>query len=122
MENDDLLIADQDFLRIRELEQGDELAAELERATIVPLAQMPDDVVRMHSRVRYSIGGNQASQEVELVFPEEADAAAGKVSVLAPVGAALLGLREGQCIAWSAFPDGKPRQLAVIRSIAPVND
>ena len=121
MRNDELLIADRDYARLAALARGDALADELGRATVLPLARMPANVVRMHSRVTYQIDGAGDSREVELVFPEEADAAAGKVSVLAPVGAALLGLEEGQSIDWAFFPDGNVRRLRVLRTEAPAD-
>ncbi len=121
MRNDELLIADRDYARLAALARGDVLADELGRATVLPLARMPENVVRMHSRVTYQIEGAGDRREVELVFPEEADAAAGKVSVLAPVGAALLGLEEGQSIDWAFFPDGNVRRLRVLRTEAPAD-
>ena len=94
------------------------LGEELDRATVVPEERMPADIVRMHSRVAYVDETTGARREVELVFPEESDMARGKVSVLAPVGAALLGLRLNQSIEWS-FPDGRPRRLRVDGILAP---
>ncbi|MDA0188955.1 MAG: nucleoside diphosphate kinase regulator [Proteobacteria bacterium] len=120
MEASELLIADRDYARLSVLARGNVLAEELGRATVVPLARMPGDVVRMHSRVTYRIEGAGDCREVELVFPEQADPASGRISVLAPVGAALLGLREGQSIDWDDFPDGNARRLHVVRALAPL--
>lgn len=120
MRNDELVVADRDYARLAVLARNTALAEELGRATVLPLAEMPDNIVRMHSRVTYVIDGVDSPREVELVFPDEADLATGKVSVLAPVGAALLGLEEGQEIDWSSFPDGNARRLRVIRTEAPV--
>ncbi|MBW7902241.1 MAG: nucleoside diphosphate kinase regulator [Rhodocyclaceae bacterium] len=121
MRNDELVIADRDYARLALLARDSALAEELSRATVLPLARMPENVVRMHSRVTYTIDGAGEPHEVELVFPDEADLAAGKVSVLAPVGAALLGLEEGQEIDWSFFPDGNARRLRVVRTLAPTD-
>jgi regulator of nucleoside diphosphate kinase len=121
MRNDELLIADRDYARLAALARGDVLADELGRATVLPLERMPRNVVRMHSRVTYQIEGGDDCREVELVFPEEADLAAGRISVLAPVGAALLGLEEGQAIDWAFFPDGRARRLRVLRTEAPAD-
>lgn len=79
---------------------------------------MPGDIVRMHSHVTYLDETSGERREVELVFPDEADLARGRVSVLAPVGSALLGLRENQAIDWP-FPDGRPRRLRVARTVSP---
>ena len=60
---------------------------------------MRDDVVRMGSTLRYVTDSGE-DRTVTLVFPAEADIAAGKISILTPIGAALLGLSEGQSIHW----------------------
>ena len=66
----------------------------------------------MNARCVYLDERLGTQREIELVFPEEADPAAGKVSVLTPVGSALIGLKVGQEIAWD-FPDGSVRRLKV---------
>jgi regulator of nucleoside diphosphate kinase len=86
------------------------LRRELERAVVVSSAAVPGDVATMNSRVRYADETEGVRRTVSLVFPSRADAAKGKVSVLAPVGTALLGLSEGQSIEWE-FPDGSRRRL-----------
>lgn len=118
MKNEELLIADLDYARLAPLAAHKALGEELSRATVLPAARMPDNVVRMHSRVTYLDERSGERREVELVFPEEADMASGKVSVLAPVGSALLGLEAGQTIEWP-FPDGRVRRLRVERTLAP---
>lgn len=87
------------------------LQEELLRARILPAARMPDDVVRMHSRVD-CVDADGKRRTVTLVYPHEADAATGRVSVLAPVGSALLGLSVGQRIDWPR-PDGGTLSLEV---------
>ena len=118
MRNEELLIADLDYARLFPLAIHEALAEELSRATVVPKEHMPDNVVRMHSRVTYIDEHSGEHREVELVFPEEADLVNGKVSVLAPVGSALLGLEEGETIEW-LFPNGHVRCLRVERTLAP---
>jgi len=118
MKNEELLIADADYARLAALGRQEALEEELSRATVIPVERMPDNVVRMHSRVTYLDERSGERREVELVFPEEADMASGKVSVLAPVGAALLGLVVGQSIDWP-FPDGRARRLRVESTLAP---
>lgn len=118
MKNDELMIVDRDYARLSTLESAGVLAEELGRATVVPVERVPDDVVRMHSVVTYEVEGMGERREVQLVFPEESDPSSGKVSVLAPVGVALLGLRAGQSIDWP-FPDGRVRRLCVERTAAP---
>lgn len=120
MKNDELMIADLDYSRLALLADNKALAEELSRATVVPMERMPGNIVRMHSRVSYLDERSGERRDVELVFPEEADLSSGKVSVLAPVGSALLGLEEGQTIEWP-FPDGHVRRLRVERTLAPAN-
>ena len=89
----------------------DALQAELERARVVPDARLAEDVVRMGSTLRYSTDTGEA-RTVTLVFPGEADISAGKISVLTPIGAALIGLSQGQSIDWETR-DGRVGHLTV---------
>ncbi len=101
-------------------DDADGLLYELERAQIVPDPSVPSDVVRMGSPVRYRTNGGE-EREVTLVFPAEADIAAGRVSVLTPVGTALLGLRRGQSITWLTR-DGRKQVLTVLAVSPPEGD
>jgi regulator of nucleoside diphosphate kinase len=89
----------------------DELLAELERARVVADASLRDDVVRMGTTLSYSTE-NGESRRVTLVYPGVADISAGKVSILTPIGAALIGLAQGQSIDWEAR-DGRIHRLTV---------
>ncbi len=113
MEIEDLIISDNDYNRLFRLDKNGLLGDELSRAVVVPADQVPLNVVRMNSRVVYFDESNGISREVELVFPEEADLTHGKISVLSPVGSALLGLKEGQAIDWT-FPNDPSRRLKVV--------
>lgn len=95
---------------------ADDLLAELERAQIVEDAALPSNVVRMGSVVGYSVDGG-TPVVVTLVYPEHADISSGKISVLTPIGAALIGLKPGQSFSWSAR-DGKRKTLTVITVFA----
>ncbi|TWT21272.1 nucleoside diphosphate kinase regulator [Luteimonas marina] len=88
------------------------LLGELARAEIVDDADMPAGVVGMHSRVECVDDNSGERHQLTLVFPHEADAGAGKVSILAPVGSALLGLAVGQSIDWNT-PQGRTLRLRV---------
>lgn len=92
------------------------LLAEMERADLVPDAALPHSVVRMNSRVIFEMDGGER-REAELVFPGEANIDAGKISVLTPIGAALIGLSPGQTMTLHGV-DGRPHKLKVI-SVAP---
>ena len=109
-----ILITDDDFLRLRRLAGHPRLAAELEAADLVESASVPADVVTMNSRVVFKDETTGESREVTIVFPRESDHARRRVSVLAPVGTALLGLAAGQSIMWP-FPDGTSHCLRVLR-------
>lgn len=91
---------------------ADELQAEMERAKVVAPRSVPTDVVRMGSFVTFESDAAPA-RRVQLVFPGEADIAAGRVSVLTPIGTALIGLSAGQSIAWTAR-DGRRHVLTVL--------
>src|SRR6187402_1633478 len=74
---------------------GDRLMAEVARATVLPSAEMPADVVNIGSAVRYRDEMTGREQTVSLVLPQDVDIDRGRISVLTPVGAALIGLRAG---------------------------
>lgn len=84
----------------------------LDNADLVAPAAMGPDVVTMRSRVRVAELDGGAPREIVLCYPDEADAAQGHVSVLSPVGTALLGLKAGETAQW-ALPDGRSAALRV---------
>ena len=91
---------------------GDYLQTELSRAIIAPDGTLGRDVVAMHSELEYRDDLSSVTRRVTLVYPGEQDVAAWKISVLTPIGAALIGLSAGQSI---AFHDrtGEERRLTV---------
>lgn len=120
MHTDDqhIIVTELDFERLMPVLDQDgtpaaeALEAELHRAIVVPQGQVPADVVTMNSDVVYEDCSTGARRTVRVVFPREADAARGRISVLAPIGSALLGLRIGQEIDWQ-LPAG-PRRIRVV--------
>jgi regulator of nucleoside diphosphate kinase len=90
------------------------LLAELERATVRPDDRAPRDVVHMYAFVEYLDAAHGAARTVQLVYPEQADIAAGRISVFTPIGVGLLGLKPGQSILWPDR-DGHERPLTVLR-------
>jgi regulator of nucleoside diphosphate kinase len=112
MDHRHLIVTERDFVRVMALQPDPPLRAELERAIVVPADVLPADVVTMYSQVRYHDEHAGVTRQIQIVLPEDADMAQGKVSVLAPVGAALLGLEVGQVIEWQ-FPAGEIRRLRV---------
>lgn len=121
-----LILTDQDFERLSALLlQTDEpsselLEEEISRATITPVEKAPTDIVRMNSIVRFVDEETLYEAELSLVYPNEADIEKMKVSILAPVGTALLGLRAGQTISWE-MPTGKIRRLKVLSILPPAD-
>ncbi|PWR23973.1 nucleoside diphosphate kinase regulator [Zavarzinia compransoris] len=89
-----------------------ELQAELDRARVVADHKVPAGVVRMGSTVAFDTDDGQ-HRHLRLVFPAEADIAAGTLSILTPIGAALIGLSAGQSIGWTAR-DGRHHALTVV--------
>lgn len=116
MDAEALIVSMPDYVRLREIAGDLELGDELDRAIVVPADRMPVNVVTMHSRLIYIDESTDTRREVELVYPDEANPPAGKISVLAPVGSALLGLSVGQSIDW-VFPEGKSHRLRVERIV-----
>lgn len=90
---------------------ADELFAELDRARIVADHQLRADVVRMGTTLRFTTDAGE-DRTVTLVFPNEADIEQGKISVLTPIGVALIGLSARQSIDWTAR-DGRVHRLTV---------
>lgn len=88
------------------------LQNELDRAKVVPDDQLPENVVAMNSTVTYLDLETNKENRITLVFPHEANVAEGKVSILAPIGAALIGLRVGDSIKWP-LPSGSEREIRV---------
>ena len=83
----------------------DILLDELGRAELVEPEDMPQDVVTMNSRVRFVLDDAPQAFDMSLAYPKDVDGAGDKLSVLTPVGSALLGLKVGDSIAWTR-PDG----------------
>ena len=88
------------------------LSDELTRATVLAPGEMPAGIVKMHSRVECEDATTGDKHVLTLVYPREANVDEHKVSVLAPVGTALLGLSIGQSIDWDA-PGGRKLKLRV---------
>jgi regulator of nucleoside diphosphate kinase len=79
---------------------SDDLKAELRKATIVSGANMPADVVRLNSKVTIQSEDKNEVMELRLVSPDKANIKEKKISILAPIGTALIGFRKGQKVKW----------------------
>jgi regulator of nucleoside diphosphate kinase len=115
-----IVLSKRDLLRLRALfgtyaslsvmdrENLLDLKDEIERAAIVEMEQLPADVVTLDSRVQVRDVETNLRTTYQLVLPSQADLASGRVSVLAPLGTALLGFREGDEVEWT-MPGGLRR-------------
>ncbi len=121
-----IVVSDTDFKRLTDLALGaidrfpevaQELEIEMGRAEVVHAAALPANVVRMDSIVEFRTDSAQ-QHRVKLVFPGEADISQDKISVMTPIGVALIGLAAGQSITWTAR-DGKLHTLTVIAVAQP---
>jgi len=90
------------------------LAEEVARAQICADDDMPARVVRLGSTVRYRDLDSGRERAIQLVLPADADMDLNKVSILAPIGAALVGLPEEQTFSWEE-PSGDLRRIVVVR-------
>lgn len=124
-----IVVSERDYEKLSELaaaaeqrmpEIAEALLAELERASVIRPEALPADSVRLGSRVAYQ-SDDAAVRRVTLVLPCDADISAGKVSILTPIGTALLGLRAGQSITWAARNGRQQRlQIVAVDQTAPV--
>jgi len=96
---------------LRNPEVSEELLVELDRARVVQNYKIASNVVRMGSTVRFTSDLGE-DRTVTLAFPGEANIAAGRISILTPIGAALIGLSAGQSIDW-VTRDGRVHRLHV---------
>ncbi|MFA6264256.1 MAG: nucleoside diphosphate kinase regulator [Pseudolabrys sp.] len=116
-----IIVSGMDFDRLERLvaaarpqsRTADFLAGEIARATIAPSGFLLRGVVAMGSEVEFRDDATGRSRTVNLVYPDQADLDDGKLSVLSPVGAALIGLSVGQSIEWET-PTGARRSLTVL--------
>lgn len=97
---------------------ADFLAREIERAHIVPDSPLVPGLVVMGSEVSFHDDVSRQERTVTLVYPEDADVAAGKISILTPIGSALIGLSVGQTIEFQT-PAGGWRSLTVLNALIP---
>ncbi len=93
------------------------LREELDRAAVIDPAAFPADVVTMDSTVEFEDLGTSEIEEYTITFPETANVERKRMSILAPIGTALIGCRVGDIVRWST--PGGIRQLKVRRVTAP---
>ena len=117
-----IIVSDADYERLTDLataslerlpEGAQELLSEMDRARVVDKSAVPADVVRMGSTVTFKSDDGH-TRTLKLVYPAEESLDEHRISVMTPVGAALVGLAEGQSISWTAR-DGKHHRLTVTK-------
>ena len=101
----------------RDAAAAERLGAELDRAVVVE--RLPAGVVTPGSRVRFEDERTRVTREAVLVYPSGADVSAGRISVLAPIGPALLGLAAGDTIAWP-LPGDREARIRILSVEPPV--
>lgn len=123
----DLILTQGDFQKLSSLikatglEGTELLEEELSRAQVVADENLPRDVVSMNSRVTFQDLENGKETMVTIVYPHETNIEENKISILAPVGSALIGLRVGQVIQWP-IPNGKEKKIKVVAVLSHHNE
>lgn len=113
-----IFITDQDYHRLTALVGQAEgplveaLDEELSRAHVMSQKEIPKNVVTMNSRIQFVDEATGQKNEMTLVYPQDANVDQNKLSILAPIGMALLGLTVGQEIDWK-LPNGQKKRLKV---------
>lgn len=97
----------------RDRDAAEALTDELDRAEVVPPERAAGNIVTMNSRIVFKDEDTGESREVSLVYPEDSNPAEGRLSILAPVGTALLGLAVGQTIDWP-LPNRQVKRYRVL--------
>jgi regulator of nucleoside diphosphate kinase len=117
-----IVVSSADYERLNDLadasmerlpEVAEELLSEMERAKVVDAEKVPADVVSMGSTVTFTSDDGQ-TRTLKLVWPVDESLDEHRISVMTPVGAALIGLAVGQSISWTAR-DGKHHRLTVTK-------
>lgn len=121
-----ITVAEEDYNRLSALleKTGDttgvaeSLEEELSRADLRPLAEVPDTVVVMNSIVLFEDQDSGKERRLQLVYPHQADGSPDRISVLAPAGAAMIGLSVNDSIEWP-LKGRKPLHLKVVSVTRP---
>lgn len=121
-----IIITSRDLERLDELLESlpvnafpgkEALQVELDRADVVEPEQVPQTVVTMNSTVRFSIEGSDEAFCLTLVYPKDVDGSTGRISILAPIGSALLGLSVGDDLEWPR-PGGGTLKVHVVEIVS----
>ena len=122
MKSNSIIVTQLDYQRLRQLvNSGDSrnkssaenlhrLIMEIEKAKKVKSTRIDSDVVTMNTELEFTDLDNNTTRRLKLVYPQQADISRGCVSILAPIGTALLGYKKGDIVKWDV-PSGKKRFL-----------
>jgi regulator of nucleoside diphosphate kinase len=119
MNEDIIFMSEKDLLRIKHVlsfqhsKEYENLEIELDRAKIISDNEIPPDLVTMNSKIKFLNVQDNKEMIITIVYPSDANFSEGKISVLASLGSALIGLRANQEIKWQ-FPDGKTKTLKLL--------
>jgi|TARA_R110000764_G_scaffold38012_2_gene84210 regulator of nucleoside diphosphate kinase len=102
-----------DSLSYSQFPNKDDLQEEIDRADIVEPKEMPSNIVTMNSTVIFKVISSGKEFSKTLVYPKDADGSEDRISVLAPIGSALLGMKEGDQIDWPR-PGGDVLSVSII--------
>ena len=100
------------------MQAGELLIDEIGRASTFKADRIPSDVITMNSMIEFKDAASRTSRTVQLVYPGDADISAGRISILTPVGAGLIGLSAGDVILWPDR-DGRERPLTILKVTQP---
>ncbi|ATH07318.1 hypothetical protein BIY24_05015 [Halobacteriovorax marinus] len=119
METDRIFITEKDYLRLTNLmgsngsHNFEDLEVELDRASIISDNEVPNDLVTMNSKIKFLDLKTNKDSIITIVYPQDANTNEAKISIFAPLGSALIGLKKNQKISWK-FPNGKTKSLKVL--------
>ncbi|MCM2348500.1 MAG: nucleoside diphosphate kinase regulator [Bacteriovoracaceae bacterium] len=120
MKHKTIILTETDYQRLNSLlsqhSNLEDLENEIERAHIMSGSEIPSDLVTMDTTFKYLNVTDNKMGEMTIVYPQNANSGEKKISVTAPLGSALLGLRVGEEIDWK-FPDGITRKLKVLEVV-----
>lgn len=115
-----ITLTENDYLRLDHIlgyGEFEDLEFEVSRANVIAAEEVTSDLVTMHSLFKYHNLTDDKIGEMTIVYPDEANLDERKISVLAPLGSALIGLREGDEVEWP-FPDGSLKRLKVLKVLS----
>ena len=117
---DTLLSYSKDTRNYRSFDQRNvvELLDELKKGEVIDHKDFPSDAVRINSQVKIEDRATKRILNLMLVLPDKADMSTGKVSVMAPIGVALLGYRKGQEVTWEVPAGRKHFKIVEVQNTA----